>query len=78
MGACAMPFACSTSNNITHSVFAGFSAASGCSEISCSQSQMFDELEVIAPLSASSLSLDRPSDSSDSPRSSLTGRDAFI
>ncbi|MEQ2310761.1 hypothetical protein AMECASPLE_012522 [Ameca splendens] len=50
----------------------GFSAASGCSEISCSQSQMFDELEVIAPLSASSLSLDRPSDSSDSPRSSLT------
>ncbi|XP_023205683.1 uncharacterized protein LOC111611801 [Xiphophorus maculatus] len=50
----------------------GFSAASGCSEISCSQSQMFDELEDIAPLSASSLSLDRPSDSSDSPRSPLT------
>ncbi|XP_014855266.1 PREDICTED: hyphal wall protein 1-like isoform X2 [Poecilia mexicana] len=47
----------------------GSSAVSGCSEISCSQSQMFDELEVIAPLSASSLSLDRPSDSLDSPRS---------
>ncbi|XP_054876307.1 uncharacterized protein LOC129351480 isoform X2 [Poeciliopsis prolifica] len=51
----------------------GFSAASGCSEISCSQSLMFEELEAIAPLSASSLSLDRDSsDSSDSPRSPVT------
>ncbi|XP_047431524.1 uncharacterized protein LOC125000172 [Mugil cephalus] len=42
----------------------GFSAASRCSEISCSQSRVFDELEAIAPLSTSCSSLDQASDSS--------------
>ncbi|KAM9704837.1 uncharacterized protein ACNS7B_001264 isoform 1-T1 [Menidia menidia] len=45
----------------------GRSAASRGSELSCSQSRMFDELEAIAPLSASCSSLDQPSDSSASP-----------
>nr|XP_023008424.2 uncharacterized protein LOC101478573 isoform X2 [Maylandia zebra] len=45
----------------------GRSAASRCSEISCSQSRVFDELEAIAPLSTSCLSLDQPSDSSGCP-----------
>ncbi|XP_028256316.1 uncharacterized protein LOC114432486 [Parambassis ranga] len=45
----------------------GRSAASHSSELSCTQSCMFDELEAIAPLSTSCLSLDEPSDSSDSP-----------
>lgn len=43
---------------------AGCSAASRWSEISCSQSHMFDELEAVARLSTSCLSLDQPSDSS--------------
>ncbi|XP_042367685.1 histone-lysine N-methyltransferase 2B [Plectropomus leopardus] len=42
-------------------------AASRCSELSCSQSHVFDELEAIAPRSASCPSLDEPSDSSGSP-----------
>ncbi|XP_049422781.1 uncharacterized protein LOC125882878 isoform X1 [Epinephelus fuscoguttatus] len=42
-------------------------AASRCSELSCSQSHVFDELEAIAPRSASCPSLDQPSDSSGSP-----------
>ncbi|KAM4569994.1 uncharacterized protein PAE49_009251 isoform 2-T2 [Odontesthes bonariensis] len=45
----------------------GGTAASHCSELSCSQSHMFDELEAIAPLSTSCLSLDQPSDSSATP-----------
>ncbi|XP_030576571.1 flocculation protein FLO11 [Archocentrus centrarchus] len=45
----------------------GRSAASRCSEISGSQSQMFDELEAIAPLSTSCLSLEQLSDSSGCP-----------
>ncbi|XP_054862585.1 uncharacterized protein LOC118469314 [Amphiprion ocellaris] len=45
----------------------GRSAASHCSEFSCTQSCVFDELEAIAPLSASCLSLDEPSDLSGSP-----------
>ncbi|XP_037615723.1 uncharacterized protein LOC119482364 isoform X4 [Sebastes umbrosus] len=39
-------------------------AASRCSELSCSQSHVFDELEAIAPRSPSWPSLDSPSDSS--------------
>lgn len=39
-------------------------AASRSSELSCSQSQMFDELEAIAPRSTSSPSMNEPSDSS--------------
>nr|XP_054595771.1 uncharacterized protein LOC107386787 isoform X1 [Nothobranchius furzeri] len=52
----------------------GCSAASRCSEISCSQSHMFDELEAITPPSASCLSLDQLSDSSasDSPHTELS------
>ncbi|XP_037837031.1 flocculation protein FLO11 isoform X2 [Kryptolebias marmoratus] len=42
----------------------GCSAASHCSEISCSQSRMFDELEAVDRLSTSCLSLDQASDSS--------------
>ncbi|KAI9543032.1 hypothetical protein NQZ68_013963 [Dissostichus eleginoides] len=43
------------------------SAASRYSEVSCSQSHAFDELEAIAPRSISCQSLDLPSDSSCSP-----------
>ncbi|CAJ1054513.1 uncharacterized protein LOC122871396 isoform X4 [Xyrichtys novacula] len=39
-------------------------AASRYSELSCSQSRVFDELEAIAPRSTSCLSLDQPDDSS--------------
>ncbi|XP_027147733.1 uncharacterized protein LOC113748379 [Larimichthys crocea] len=42
-------------------------AASRYSELSCSQSRVFDELEAIAPRSASCPSLDEPSDSSGCP-----------
>ncbi|XP_069556289.1 uncharacterized protein [Brachyistius frenatus] len=45
----------------------GRSAASPRSELSCTRSRMFDELEAIAPLSASSRSLDTPADSSGCP-----------
>lgn len=41
------------------------SAASASSEISCSHSQVFDELEAIAPRSTSCASLDDMSDASD-------------
>ncbi|XP_067438024.1 uncharacterized protein [Thunnus thynnus] len=43
------------------------SAASRYSELSCSQSHVFDELEAIAPRSTSCPSLDEPSDSSGCP-----------
>ncbi len=42
-------------------------AASRYSELSCSQSHVFDQLEAIAPRSASCSSLDEPADSSGCP-----------
>ncbi|XP_035536539.1 mucin-5AC-like [Morone saxatilis] len=48
-------------------------AASRYSELSCSQSHVFDELEAIAPRSASCPSLDQTSDSSGSPSPDTDG-----